>query len=136
MVRTFVAIDVKNPELATFAESVQVRLATLRSRVTSVDANRLHITLKFLGDVPVATLGPVKERLEGVVRPQFSFEVRGVGALPSERRPRVIYLTVRKGSEQVAELAAKVEDALVSLGFQREKREFRTHITLARIKQP
>ncbi|MFQ5950654.1 MAG: RNA 2',3'-cyclic phosphodiesterase [Candidatus Geothermarchaeales archaeon] len=136
MVRAFVAIDVKGPELADFVGIVQKRLATLRSKVTSVDATKLHITLKFLGDVPEAALGPVKERLEDVVRPRFSFEVRGLGVLPNERRPRVIYLAVRKGAREVAQLAAKVEDALASLGFPREKREFRAHVTLARIKQP
>ena len=136
MVRAFVAIDVKNLELADFVGSVQKRLATLRSKVTSVDADNLHITLKFLGEVPEVALGPVKERLEGVIRPRFSFEVQGLGTLPNERRPRVIYSGVRRGSRDVAQLAAKVEDALSSLGFKREKREFRVHLTLARIKQP
>jgi 2'-5' RNA ligase len=136
MVRSFVAIEVENPDLSTFIENVQKRLQSLQSRVKPVDKDHVHITLKFLGEVQEDRIEEISAKLGEISRPPFTFNVSGLGCFPHTRKPRVVYLDVGGGSEDIVELAASVERAMSELGFKKEKRRFTPHATIARIKQP
>ena len=95
----------------------------------------LHVTLRFLGDVPVARLGElvaaVAKELASV--PPFAFAFGPVMGLPTLRRPRVLALEVTP-AEPLAQAAAAVERGVVAAGFPAEERPFRPHLTLARVK--
>src|SRR5918997_177256 len=99
-----------------------------------INPEKLHVTLKFLGDVAEGTLGPVKQALESLSERHEPFEVRisGFGAFPSERKARIIWAGVGEGSESLRAVAQSVEDLLQPAGFAREQRPYVPHLTLGR----
>jgi len=100
--------------------------------------HKLHITMKFLGDVPVMNVEAIQTTLDEIAAKADPFPVHlgGLGVFPNTRRPRVLWIGVRSGSEELNELHAYIEEALATIGFSREKRRFSAHITVGRIKHP
>ena len=92
----------------------------------------VHITIKFLGDVPQEKVGQVAEALGKVTFAPFPVRVLGMGAFPG-RAVRVVWLGL-EGNFQ--ELYQKVEQALKPLGFAPEVRGFSPHVTLGRVARP
>jgi 2'-5' RNA ligase len=97
-----------------------------------------HITLKFLGDVPEERLKEISEALERELSGAHGGKIvlQGLGAFPSNERPRVLWVGVAEGSQVLSDLNQRVERALTALGFPREDRPFHPHVTLARLKDP
>ncbi len=132
MVRTFVAIDLPE-EIRERARASQAVLARSEGRLAIVDPANLHITVKFLGEVDPALIGPIGGALRAVTADPFDLTV-GRAACNPPRRPRVIWCDVTDAGESAA-LARQVDDLLSPLGFPRENRPFRPHVTLARVKE-
>jgi 2'-5' RNA ligase len=133
--RCFIAIDLP-AEIHAELERQQLacRRACRDARWTRSEG--IHLTLKFLGEISDAQVRSVKEALAGLGEFQkFPVEVRGFGFFPDARRPRVFWAGV-EASEALAALAARVEQAMETLGFPREQRAFNPHLTLARFKVP
>ena len=99
---------------------------------------RIHLTLKFLGDVPPDTLPRVIAALKPIRDGQEPFGVvtSGFGAFPSRNRARILWAGVDEGAEQLRALAETVQTCLEPEGFAREDRLFVPHITLGRARQP
>ena len=95
---------------------------------------RVHLTLKFLGDVPEDDLDGVRVALAEVCGRHGPFEVEtsGFGAFPSARKARVVWAGVGEGHDRLRSLAEDVEGSLENLGFAREGRAYRSHLTLGR----
>lgn len=96
-----------------------------------------HLTLKFLGNINAAGNNGLDAVMDALARLDWrAFPMRGGGAgfFPDARRPRVAWIGLSQGKEECAALAAKVEDALSGLGFERETRPFSPHLTVARIR--
>ncbi len=133
--RTFVAVWL--PE--SIREAAGRLIATGKKAVSGVtwtDPALVHVTVKFLGEVPPDQLTDIGERLEEVSWSTAPFEASfaGVGAFPDVRRPRVITVGLRRGRDGLVELIGNVEGALESLGFPPEGREIHPHLTLGRAK--
>jgi len=138
-IRAFLAADLA---VATVRRIAQAQ-ASLRQaaesrgyRVTWVDPSRMHVTLKFLGDIRPDLVPAIGERLGRELRALRPFEVEcaGMGAFPSTERPRVLWAGFW-GEEAVANVARAVEATMVDLGMAAEDRAFHAHVTLARVKQ-
>jgi len=99
-----------------------------------ISPEKLHVTLKFLGDVAGDTLGQVKQALEPLSERHEPFEARtsDFGAFPSEKKARILWAGVGEGSESLRTVAQSVEDLLQTAGFAREQRPYVPHLTLAR----
>ena len=96
-----------------------------------------HITLKFLGEVEESMLNPLVEaasRAAAPLRP-FYLSFDRFGAFPSLGRPRVLFFAAERGSKDLARLAGRIEEEIAPIGFEREKRKFSAHLTLARIRK-
>lgn len=97
------------------------------------EADQIHLTLKFIGEIPATEVDSVAAALEevaGSFRP-FDMGFGAIGAFPSPRRPRVIWL----GVEQTPELRFVKDDLerrLADLGIAREERPYQPHVTLGR----
>lgn len=128
-------------------EAYQQALAAIRDRLRPLAGGPMswtkpgnwHLTLKFLGDVPVtgpAGLDAVKAALAGVVFSSFRLTGAGGGFFPNAKRPRVVWIGLAAGGPACGRLAAAVETALSPLGFPAEDRPFAAHLTLARIREP
>jgi 2'-5' RNA ligase len=107
------------------------------ARLRVVEPEKIHITLKFLGNVDEGVVPSIVEVMRRSVEGIESFRVhlRGSGAFPSLRAPRVLWVGVQDG-EPLITLAQRLEKGLSDLGFPREKRRFTPHITVARVKGP
>ncbi|MCK9276924.1 MAG: RNA 2',3'-cyclic phosphodiesterase [Methanoculleus sp.] len=132
MVRTFVAIDLPQEIRERACESQEI-LAQSGGRLAIVDPANLHITLKFLGEVEPGRIGPVIEALQAVRAAPFEMTV-GHPVCNPPQRPRVVWCDATDAGEGAA-LARQVDDLLAPLGFPRESRPFRPHVTLARVKE-
>ncbi len=99
---------------------------------------RVHLTLKFLGDVPPDDLPRIAAALEPVRDGQGPFDVitSGFGVFPSPRRARILWAGAGEGTERLRALTEVVETCLQPEGFAREGRPFVPHITLGRARHP
>ena len=132
LIRAFVAVRIPAlPELQTVLKP----LAAMRWPVAAVSPENLHVTLKFLGDIPTDQIAAIQQQLLSVVRgkPPFVLKVEQLGAFPSADRPSVVWVGLVDAEPLVA-LANEIESLLEPLGFARESRSFHAHLTLARIK--
>lgn len=136
VIRTFVAV-LLDEELRSRISDVQQRAMELAPGVKWVPPENFHVTLKFLGDVRRDKLSNVQTAIDEVVAalPAFDLSIRGMGVFPTPRRPRVIWVGVEEGSEQLIGLAKVVEDRLVKAGFEKDVKPFRSHITIGRVKE-
>jgi 2'-5' RNA ligase len=133
--RAFVAIEIPDAIRAQCA-GLSATLGAGARHVTWVKPGNLHLTLKFLGNARAAQAKRLLESLRHKARKLSPFEVAlaGLGAFPSLRRPRVIWVGVTEGADALRDLAAKVEGAAAKAGFPRESRAFSPHLTLGRVK--
>jgi len=136
--RTFIAVHFPEAIISSL-ERLQQRLSRAageRARIKWVAPANIHLTLQFLGDVDDERLARLPRVLAPVVaqHPVFQVEIVGTGTFPSPARPRVVWAGCREGASQLAGLAAAVCQATSTLGFEPERRPFRAHLTLGRIK--
>ncbi|GMR04302.1 MAG: RNA 2',3'-cyclic phosphodiesterase [Thermodesulfobacteriota bacterium] len=106
-------------------------------RVSWVNPSNIHLTLKFLGEVDETRIDQIGEALEKAasgIRP-FSLSTGKLGGFPNIANPRVLWLGL-EGGEEAVELQKKIDETLAGLGFEKEKRAFHPHLTLARIRNP
>jgi len=99
---------------------------------------KMHVTLKFLGDVEaarVASLGAAAGRSTAGLS-SFGLSVEGTGAFPPHGAPRVLWLGLRDDAGGLALLQSRLEQECEREGFPREPRPFKPHLTLARIRTP
>jgi RNA 2',3'-cyclic 3'-phosphodiesterase len=128
--RLFVAIEISleiRERIAEFVSRSKANIAGARW----VRPEGMHITLKFLGNVPDEKINLIENVLRDVQARSFSLSVRNIGFFPNPKSPRVLSAGVDAGPE-LAQLAEQVDKALAPLGFEPEKRAFNPHITLAR----
>lgn len=95
----------------------------------------IHLTLKFLGQVPQGRVRAIADALQGAVAgvQPFSLTLAQLGTFGGRQRPRVVWVGLAGDIDRLRELQARVERALVDLGFPREDRPFSPHLTLARV---
>lgn len=112
----------------------EVRSLPWRGRVRWLPPRNVHLTLKFLGETSETEMAELHEALRTVCgqHPALDLGLRGAGAFPSVEKARVLWMGVGEGSERLRELAREIEEALESLGFERERRPFRPHTTVGR----
>ena len=133
-IRTFVAVDLEDPQIAAKIGEIQRGIEATDNGVKPVELENLHITLKFLGSVDEALVPEIARALEGPDVAPFRARLFGVGAFPRMSRPRVIWVGVEEGREELVRLMRWVDSRLRRLGFPREDREPHPHLTIARVK--
>ena len=99
-----------------------------------VAPDSVHLTLKFLGDVPPDQVQPIADALEQVAHGAlpFELELRGAGVFPNERAPSVVWVGLAGDLDALHSLQRGVEEALEALRHPAERRAFNAHLTLGR----
>jgi len=136
-IRSFIAIELP--------QNVQHGLGQLRSEleraehpfVKWVNTENIHVTLKFLGNIPFKQVEEIAKAIEEASKriPPFHLEISGLGAFPNINRPRVIWVGIRGEMNNLQKLQQNIDSALAPFGFAKEERPFIPHLTLARIKE-
>jgi len=127
--RVFIAVDLPN-ELRKELGELERQLKPLTDTARWVAPESIHITLKFIGEVPEKRAEDIDAALTGLTWIPFTITVRGVGFFPGNRSPRVFWAGMEAPTMQ--KLAEELDSRMERLGFEKEKRAFRPHITLAR----
>jgi RNA 2',3'-cyclic 3'-phosphodiesterase len=128
--RLFVALDIDHAiraKIARFLEGV----SGFAPEARWVQAESLHVTLKFIGEKSQEEAAKIAESLEAIRANAIELEIRGYGFFPSARSPRVFWIGVQADGK-LDGLAAMVDNRLASMGVPREEHAFNAHITLAR----
>jgi 2'-5' RNA ligase len=136
--RTFIAIELGPAMLGQLGDlQARMREDVPPGLVRWVRPQGIHLTLKFLGDVPAPQVEAIADAL-GVACASyapFTAHVGGLGCFPNPRRPRVIWVGVDEESGALANLQRDVERAMAQLGHPAERRKFSPHLTLGRVKR-
>jgi 2'-5' RNA ligase len=134
-VRTFIAIETSAAVRQRAAELIGIFTAT-GAKVSWVQRQNLHLTLKFLDEVPLNSIPKVCTAVQAaaVTIAPFELEICGAGAFPNARRPRTLWLGTGQGSEALSELHAALEKALRPIGFPKEHHRFAAHLTIGRVR--
>jgi RNA 2',3'-cyclic 3'-phosphodiesterase len=140
LLRCFVAVEVASPALCRALEGAQSGLKRafgLPDPVKWVPAHQFHFTLKFLGEIPEEAAGRAVAALERVTAGLAPFPLRsaGLGGFPTAERPSVLWAGVTDGKAELSALADAVERELVADGFPRERKPFKPHLTLGRVRE-
>ncbi len=135
VIRAFIAINI-SPEIVQRLKAISKDLqASLKGvPVRWVPVENIHITLKFLGDVSESNLDLLKEMIESETARHAQLEISAgeLGAFPSIRRPRVLWVNVQAPPELIT-LQRAIDIETARLGYDREDRPFSPHLTLGRV---
>jgi 2'-5' RNA ligase len=136
-IRAFIACDIPESILEKVSD-VQGGLKELGADVTWTRVGGIHITLKFLGDIEESYIDKVAAVIADASkgRKPFDISIKGSGAFPNLKSPRVVWLGIEDEGEGLLNLQRGLDEGLKSLGFEPEEREFRPHLTLGRVKGP
>jgi RNA 2',3'-cyclic 3'-phosphodiesterase len=134
--RLFIAINLPDEWKETLSKPME-SIAWIGKGVHWVEPKGMHLTLKFLGDVEREQVDTLTDALKPIaeVNPGFHVRIAGTGAFPSPRRPRVFWAGI-SAPEELLHLQHRIDEATQLLGFPAEDREFKPHLTVARIKDP
>ncbi|HTP10854.1 MAG TPA: RNA 2',3'-cyclic phosphodiesterase [Anaerolineae bacterium] len=135
-IRAFIAIELPETILAEL-DNIEARLKPQMpdDTIRWVKADSIHLTLKFLGQVPSDQLGLITSSLRTAVAAYapFTLEVKEAGCFPNIHRPRVVWVGVQDNSHRLHTLQRTVENAIAPLGYPTEIRDFTPHLTLGRL---
>jgi 2'-5' RNA ligase len=134
--RLFFALEL-SPAVAEALNAATAPLRELEPGLAWVAENKLHLTMKFLGEVDEAALPRLGAAADVAVERHRSFpmELAGIGAFPNFRRPRVVWTGVDPDA-RLELLHHDLEIACEQQGYELEGRAFRPHVTLARVRSP
>ncbi|MCJ7615953.1 MAG: RNA 2',3'-cyclic phosphodiesterase [Desulfobacterales bacterium] len=134
-IRTFIAF--KLPEnIILSIRKIQEDIKSYAFKVRWVNPEKIHLTLKFLGNINDTDIEKVSESIINTVNchAPISLAVKGAGVFPGIKSPRVIWVGITGEIEKLTSIQKDIEENLEKLGFPREKRPFKGHLTLGRIK--
>lgn len=137
-IRAFLAIDPP----AVVLENIQAMQNRFKKSIQGVirwvRPEGIHLTLKFFGDISVRDVEDISEAVakRTTAVPPFALVIRGLGVFPDATRPRIIWLGITGQMGNLLSLQKDLEDEFFILGFLKEKRPFRAHLTMGRVKVP
>lgn len=148
MIRAFLAVELSQElrsEVAVVQQELKQRVESEKKgeiRISWVQPAKIHLTIKFLGDVDEHVIDPLLGAIEQAVgsQPSVNVPLERLGAFSSPHSPRVLWIGPSENWEQgvegkrVIEIHGAIEQACESLGLLREAKPFSPHLTLARIK--
>ena len=136
-IRAFIAIEIPDQLQIKLEQLTQHLKNTFNMRVVRWSpAHNIHVTLKFLGDVPTTDIDKISKLLlaEAALITPFEARIAGLGVFPSIKKPRVIWIGL-DAPPVLSSLQERLEKGMAALGFAPEERAFTPHLTLGRLAQ-
>jgi len=132
--RVFIGIDIPDSIKDEIEKRVISKLKNKLDNARFVKKDSLHLTLKFIGEVSDDKLEKIKSSLKGITFSPFKVFLSEIGFFPDKKRPRVMWIGVKDGVEEMRRIFIEIEERL-SKFVEKEKREFSPHLTIARFKE-
>lgn len=135
--RIFVAIVPPEKIINSLLKSIRLyKKESWGKDVRWVKYDNLHLTLKFIGQIEISRLDQIFTAIESSINGLRSFpiELEGLKLFPKPFSPRVISSGIVY-NPKLNELVSRIETSLFKLGIQKEKRNFKGHITIGRCKK-
>jgi 2'-5' RNA ligase len=135
ILRLFIAIPIP-VDISRNLGNIILNLKKTGADIKWVKPESIHITLKFLGETDEEKLFEITSAIEslGIKKAGLGVEVKGIGFFPDKKRPRVVWAGLEENAPFLIELASKLDSAMSTLGFEREKRRFSPHLTIGRFR--
>jgi 2'-5' RNA ligase len=132
-IRTFLAIDLPGEVRGDLA-AIQTRLKSALEGVRWTRPEGIHLTLKFFGDIDRDAIGSIADIVEKKTETfkRLSLTIGRLGAFPTVNRARVLWIGVEGEIEKLASLQGGMDEGFEVLGFEKETRSFKPHLTLGR----
>ncbi len=137
--RIFVAIDISDDARSKVADYIEdLRGAFSNLRVGWEKAEKLHLTLKFLGDIDSNELQNLTEAVEKTTQQlsNFSLQISQTGVFPSKRNARILWFGIDDEHGSLQKINDILETECQQKGFVKESRKFRAHLTVGRLREP
>ncbi len=133
--RLFVAIEIP-AEIKRAISACQNELKMPEADVKWAEPQNIHLTLKFLGSVNVENIARIRHSLDKQFSGQnvFNTELSRIGAFPSLSDARILWIGLNDEKKILKNMAAKIDEVFLKLGFKNEIRAFQPHITIGRIR--
>ena len=134
-IRTFIAIEIPGNIISKIRE-LQEGIKVYGLKIRWVRSENIHLTLKFLGDVEAVKIVEIAETISKTAEgyTPISLKAKGIGVFPSIKRPNVLWVGLTGQLESLVRLQKALDENLKELGFPGEKRPFKGHLTMGRIK--
>ncbi len=134
-IRAFLAVEMDDSVCSATGELIE-QLAATGAAVNWVPTDHLHLTLKFFGDIEEVQSYEISKAVTRVTKRYRSFPINlaGVGAFPSNERPRTLWVGVTAGQEVLCDFQSALEKSLAELGYPSERRKFQPHLTIGRVR--
>ena len=133
-IRSFVAVDLDDPEIKNRITKAQQDLEQTGASLKIVQPELMHLTLRFLGEIPQPTVQRVIEAMGELRFSPFEVVFSGVGVFPNIRRISVVWIGITKGQERLSDIFEQLEPRLRRLGLQPDNKGFSPHLTIARVR--
>ena len=135
-IRAFIALPLPAQWVSTLEQVIAELDSANSGGVRWVRPSGIHLTLKFLGSTDAALTPRIMDGLvdsmQGALTPALSLS--GLGTFPNRNNPRVIWAGVSGDLETLTDLQGRVETLAVGLGWAAERRPFRPHLTIGRVR--
>src|SRR5947209_1656625 len=127
--RLFVAVEISNEVRANIAALISA-LRSADSTLRWMNPDNLHLTLKFIGEVPATQLQAIEAQLAGIRVPQAAkLSFKGLGVFPNDRRPSILWAGVQ-ADEGVKGIVEQINEELMKVDVAREEKTFVPHLTI------
>jgi 2'-5' RNA ligase len=133
-IRSFLAFDIESDTVLNRLAAAQRQLLQTGADVKLVEPQNIHITIRFLGNITPTTVENIFDEMKQVQFTPFNVQIKGLGAFPNPRYPRVVWAGITEGAEQLQSVFSQLEPKLRSLGFTPDTRGFSPHLTIARVR--
>ena len=136
MVRTFISVDFNDPDIISRIMDIQQEILKSGAKLKLVNPENLHITLEFLGEIAEEQITVIQDILNTINFERIKLSVNRIGVLPNENYIRVVFCEINGDVEGIKRVQREIRENLRKHGFKTDKRAFKPHLTIARVKSP
>lgn len=135
-IRTFIAIELSDDSKKELEEIKSILMTGNSTPAKWVNPESIHLTLKFLGDIPsdqvTEVMDGIKTAVDGIS--SFRLHLAGLGVFPNPVKTQVIWAGITGEMDRLSQVQRSIETEMEKLNFPRERRQFSPHLTLARVR--
>ena len=134
MVRTFISVDFDDDAVRENIIEIQTKINSSGAHLKLVNPNILHITMEFLGEITENQVKEVEKILDSIEISTLKLEIKEPDVLPNENYIKVVYCKLEGETDSLIKIQEELRLKLKEKGFRVDKRPFKPHLTIARVK--